>query len=200
MRLNGVERVVMNTRARAAHQQLREAAWFRRLGGRLDGALVLEAGCGRGVGVEVLLDQLGAAHVTAVDSDAAMVARARRRLTARAERTSVMHGDMCSLDFPDAAFDAAVTFGAVHHVPDWRRAVAELARVLRPGGRYYFLEVPRRVLGTWLFRTFTDHPRSDRFEPAEFVAELASRGLRLVAGPHSRAAGLVFVGVAMKSP
>ena len=60
MKLNAIERALMNNPLRAAHQHHREAAWFRRLaGGALSGQQVLEVGCGRGVGAEVILDRLG---------------------------------------------------------------------------------------------------------------------------------------------
>jgi len=77
VKLNTVERLAMNNPVRAAHQHHREAAWFAELShGDLRDADVLEVGCGRGVGVEVLLDRLGARHVTAFDLDPAMVERA----------------------------------------------------------------------------------------------------------------------------
>ncbi|HXO54142.1 MAG TPA: class I SAM-dependent methyltransferase, partial [Mycobacterium sp.] len=84
MKLNSIERAAMNNPVRAAHQHHREAAWFRRLaGGALSGKHVLEIGCGRGVGSEVILDRLGAERVTAFDLDDSMVELARRRLHAR---------------------------------------------------------------------------------------------------------------------
>ena len=67
MKLNAVERAAMNNPLRAAHQHHVEAGWFRRLaGGSLAGQHVLEMGCGRGVGAEVLLDRLGAGQVHGV--------------------------------------------------------------------------------------------------------------------------------------
>jgi trans-aconitate methyltransferase len=78
MKLNSVERALMNNPVRAAHQHHREAAWFRRLaGGALSGRHVLEVGCGRGVGSEVILDRLGAERVTAFDLDDSMVGKTR---------------------------------------------------------------------------------------------------------------------------
>ena len=84
MKLNGVERALMNNPIRAAHQHHREAAWFQRLaGGSLASQHVLEVGCGRGVGAEVILDRLGAAEVTAFDLDESMVDLASKRLRGR---------------------------------------------------------------------------------------------------------------------
>lgn len=197
VKLNAVERAAMNNPVRAAHQQVRESAWFRRLAdGDLAGKDVLEVGCGRGVGVEVLLDRLSARHVTAFDLDDAMVDLARRRLADRSAAVDLDIGDVTHIAHVDETFDAVANFGTVHHVPDWRRAVAEVARVLRPGGLFLFEEVPRHTLDTWLLRTFTAHPREDRFEADEFTAELARHGLhgRL----ERRFGGGLFVGAATK--
>ena len=49
--------------------------------------------------------------------------------------------------------------------------------VLRRGGLLLFEEVPRHMLATWAFRTFTVHPRENRFEADEFATELARHGL-----------------------
>lgn len=199
MKLNAVERTAMNNPLRAAHQHVRESAWFRRLaGGDLSGQEVLEVGCGRGVGVEVLLDRLCARHVTAFDLDDAMVDQARRRLAHRSDVAALNIGDVTQIGHRDGSFDAVASFGTVHHVPEWRQAVSEVARVLRPGGLFFFEEVPRHTLDTWLLRTFTDHPREDRFEAEEFAEELARQGLHGRRRIESRFVGSLFVGTAFK--
>lgn len=104
MKLNSVERIAMNNPVRAAHQQFREAAWFRRLAGDgLDGQHVLEVGRGRGVGVEILLDRLNAARVTAFDLDPEMIDKAERRLRRRERaRVTLSVGDICEIEQPVA--------------------------------------------------------------------------------------------------
>jgi ubiquinone/menaquinone biosynthesis C-methylase UbiE len=200
MKLNTVERLAMNNPVRAAHQHHREAAWFAELShGDLRDADVLEVGCGRGVGVEVLLDRLGARHVTAFDLDPAMVERAERRLRDRpASAVGLSTGDATEISHPAASFDAVVDFGTIHHVPQWQQAVAEIARVLRPGGRLLFEEVPRHFLDKWAIRTFTDHPRTNRFEAAEFAEELARHGLHGSGQLKPRVGGMVFTGAAIR--
>jgi ubiquinone/menaquinone biosynthesis C-methylase UbiE len=198
MKLNSIERALVNNPVRAAHQHHREAAWFKRLaGGDLSGQHVLEVGCGQGVGAEVILDRLGAASVTAFDLDESMVELARRRLHGRPVSWAV--GDVCAIEQASAAIDTVVDFGIIHHVPDWQEAIAEIARVLRPAGLLLFEEVPRRVLDTWAFRTLTVRPRENRFEAAEFAAELARHGLHGTGRVESHLGGMVFVGAARKN-
>jgi len=198
MKLNAIERAAMNNPLRAAHQYHREAAWFRRLaGGALTGQHVLEVGCGRGVGAEVILDRLGAATVSAFDLDESMVELARRRLHGRPVSLSV--GDVCAIEQPSGSIDTVVDFGIIHHVPDWQQSIDEIARVLRPGGLVLFEEVPRHVLDTWALRTFTVHPRENRFEADEFAAELARHGLHGTGRIEGHLSGMMFVGAARKS-
>lgn len=179
MILNSVEKALMNNPVRATLQRRYEARLLEQLGGRVDGGCVLEIGCGRGVGTEIILSRFGAAHVDAFDLDPDMVDRARRRLARFGDRVRLWEGDATAIPAEDASYDAVFDFGIIHHVPNWRHAVGEVARVLRPGGRFFFEEVTRHALARWAYRRFLDHPTDDRFSGAELVAELERAGLRV---------------------
>jgi len=196
--MNRAETMLMNNPARAWLQRVYEVPLLERLGARLGGSEVVEIGCGRGVGTELLLQRMGAAHVSALDLDPAMVDRARRRLTRHGARVDVQVGDACDLPFADASADAVVDFGVIHHVPAWRDAIAEAARVLRPGGQLVFEEVTRHALQRWSYRTFLEHPKHDRFSPREFVAELVAHGFTLPQPTVTRFFGDFVIGVAVK--
>jgi SAM-dependent methyltransferase len=91
-------------------------------------ARVLEVGCGWGELAEWLARDTGA-EVVAVDISPRMVELASERgVDARV-------ADVQALPFADGAFDVAVAAWMLYHVPDLDRGIAELARVLRPGGR-----------------------------------------------------------------
>jgi ubiquinone/menaquinone biosynthesis C-methylase UbiE len=197
MKLNAVERVLMNNPVRAAIQRHVEAAHFERMGGKLHGLRVLEIGCGRGVGTEILLERFLAAEVHAFDLDSRMVLHTRRRLRngPGVGTFRLFVADAARIPASRASYDAVIDFGAIHHVPDWRMAVAEVQRILRPGGRFYFLEVSRLFLDRWMTRTFLDHPRDDRFTMEEFIAELEERAIRVEDRLMHRLRGAFFAGV-----
>jgi SAM-dependent methyltransferase len=89
---------------------------------------VLEVGSGQGELAERIVRETGA-EVVAVDQSERMVELARARgVDARV-------GDVQSLPFEDASFDCALAAWMLYHVPDLDRALAELARMLRRGGR-----------------------------------------------------------------
>lgn len=178
MKLNAIEKALMNNPLRAAMQRHYEASLFERLGGGLAGRRVLEIGCGRGVGTEILLDRFAAGEVHAFDLDPDMIGRARRRLSRfDSRRLRLFVGDAESIAAPAESYDAVVDFGVVHHIPRWRNAIAEVRRVLRSGGLFFFEEVTRQALERWSYRTFLDHPKEDRFSPEELIAEIERQGM-----------------------
>jgi len=173
MKLNFAETLLVNNPLRAAVQRHFEAPLLGRLAGRLDGARVLEIGCGNGNGLCILREQFGAAQTCGVDLDPRQLRRARRRSAG----STLIAADAARLPFADGSFDAVFDFGVLHHVPLWQAAVGEVRRVLKPGAPFFFEEVPRAALDRRLYRALLDHPRENRFSEADFLAELAARGM-----------------------
>jgi ubiquinone/menaquinone biosynthesis C-methylase UbiE len=177
MKLNAAEKALMNNPVRAVVQRRYEAPLLERLGVRVAGGRALEVGCGQGVGTEIILTRFDAREVVAFDLDPDMVHRARRRLAPWRDRVRFAVGDTIRIPAPDARFDAVFDFGIIHHVPDWRRAIGEVSRVLRPGGQFCFEEVTRHALDRSSYRLLFDHPEEDRFGVEDLVAELERSGI-----------------------
>ena len=175
MLLNRIEHLLMNNPLRAAIQRRVEAPRLLELGGAAGGGAALELGCGRGVGAEVILDLFGVDRLDAFDLDPRMVGLARRRFAAGRRRARFWVGSGTAIPAADESYDAVFDFGIVHHIRDWRRALAEVARVLKPGGRFYAEE----VLEPFIRRTrwLLDHPRADRFDAEQFRRALEDSGL-----------------------
>ena len=180
MLLNAVEKAMMNNPVRAAIQRRFEARRLLHMGGPMHGGRVLEMGCGRGVGTELVLDVFGADRVDAFDLDPAMVELARRRLAKRGDLVRVFVGDACAIDAADETYDAVFDFGIIHHVPVWRDAVREAHRVLRRGGRFYAEEVLARFIHHPLWRRVLEHPMEDRFDRDAFTRALGDAGFRVL--------------------
>jgi ubiquinone/menaquinone biosynthesis C-methylase UbiE len=178
MKLNRLGKLGLNSPTRAFVQRHAVAPLLERLAGRVVGGRVLELGCGRGVGGEIILDRFGARHLELIDIDPDMVERARRRLAGRAE-AKVRVGDATRIEAPDESFDAVFDFGSIHQMPDWSAAVVEVGRVLKRGGRFFFEEVASPAL-RWTLR-FTvvgwPPPHSRPFSREVFLAELEANRL-----------------------
>ncbi len=101
------------------------------LAGDVAGRRILDAGCGSGPLFAALRDR--GATVTGIDASTGMLELARRRLGADA---ALQVADLGSpLPFPDGAFDDVIASLVLHYLEDWAAPLAELRRVLTPGGR-----------------------------------------------------------------
>lgn len=98
--------------------------------GDVRGTRVLDAGCGPGFYSEQLIER--GAQVVAIDASEPMVKLARARLGDRCVVQQQMLG--APMSFEDDSFDAVVCALTIHHIDDRHAALAELCRVLRPGG------------------------------------------------------------------
>jgi len=104
------------------------------------GGRVLEVGCGRGVALPVLAHHLAPAALVGVDVDPALIEVARRRVRAAGVGARLVEGDVRALPLESESFDVVIDFGTCFHVAGGtegaRRALGEIARVLRPGGLF----------------------------------------------------------------
>lgn len=96
------------------------------------GRRVLEVGAGVGTDARRLIG--AGARYTGINVDRGSSEAAARALRAFDLPGEVLQRDACALDFPDGSFDVVYSFGVLQHIPAARQAVAEIARVLRPGG------------------------------------------------------------------
>ena len=92
----------------------------------------LDVGCGNGAFTEMLVERCAPASVHGIDPSEGQLAYARTRGTSPMAQFRL--GDAMALPFADHAFDAAVMPLVIFFVPDPVRGVAEMARVVRPGG------------------------------------------------------------------
>ncbi len=92
----------------------------------------IDVGCGNGAFTELLVQRCAPEDVQGIDPSEGQLAYARRRLAAR--KAEFHLGDAMALPFPAQSFDAAVMALVLVFVPEPERGVAEMARVVKPGG------------------------------------------------------------------
>lgn len=109
------------------------AALFIDFAGVRDGESVLDVGCGTGSLTYALLDAARALRITGIDQAPVFLDAARAKPKAGSVRFE--QGDATALPFEDASFDRALSLLVLHFVPESRRALTEMRRVVKPGGR-----------------------------------------------------------------
>ncbi len=103
-----------------------------------DEARVLELGCGSAKLWRENLERVPQGwDVTLTDASPGMLEEAESYLKNELNTFSYGVVDAQAIPFDDASFDAVIAVHMLHHVPDQHRALAEIRRVLRPGGRFY---------------------------------------------------------------
>ncbi len=161
---------------------------------------VLEVAVGTGRNLEHYPDDV---HLTGLDLSPEMLARARRRAEQVRPDADLQEGDAQALPFEDESFDTVVCTYSLCSIPEDRRAVAEMARVLRPGGSLILVEhvaSPQRAVRAiqWIIHQVTHRFALEHMlrRPRRVVAELALEPVHL----ERRKAGIVDRIVARKQP
>src|ERR1700761_3107646 len=165
----------------------------RELGAQRLGRDVLEIGVGSGSVAQQLLSAAPELAWTAIDIDPHMAQAAATRLGGFSN-ASVKTADATAMPFPDDSFDSVVSCLMLHHIIDWEGAVAEVARVLRPGGIFVGYDLTRTALAS-LFHRLDGSPHR-LIVPDDFRTECARHGL--AASLQSRLLGRVMRFVAHK--
>jgi ubiquinone/menaquinone biosynthesis C-methylase UbiE len=164
----------IETRRYAWHYHLREL--FDSLQG--SHGKLLEIGCGIGVD-SIQLAKCGF-DVTAIDLTENALAIAKDYAALRNVAIDFRLGNAERLEFEDASFDAVYSFGVLHHTPDIEASVAEVHRVLRPGGKAYVMLYHKYSIVNAVHRTFRlpyESPH-DRDDHCPVVYTYSRRGIR----------------------
>ncbi len=123
-----------------------------------DGEMCLDIATGTGDLAILIAERAPGIRVTGLDLSRDMLDVAEAKILRKGlkERVQIVEGNALSLPFPDQSFDVVTCGFGLRNFPDLPRALSEMRRVLKPGGRALSLEVsrPHRRLVWWGFRTY----------------------------------------------
>ena len=135
---------------------------------------LLDVGCGRGQAFDLLTGQLDIGRIVGVDLDPHAIEAARaRRVSAPLE---LLVGDVCDLELPPASVDLVFCHQTLHHINDHEHVLAQLWRVLRPGGTLLLAEACRRFIRSFAVRALFRHPMEVQRSPREYTELIGKAG------------------------
>jgi|UniRef100_A0A7V6A2T3 ubiquinone/menaquinone biosynthesis C-methylase UbiE len=194
MKANRLEQIIVNSPVRLLIQEKIILRWLKSKVKLPPGGTFLEIGCGRGAGACLLLREFLPDAVHAMDLDEGMINRAKGYVRAvQREHVHLYVGDALYLPYRAGAVDAVFGFGVLHHLPDWRAGIREIARVLKSGGVYFLEEFYPPFYLNPLVRRLVTHPEEDRFYSADLRQALAEAGLPIEDAREVKALGLLAV-------
>lgn len=176
--MNRLETWIVNSRIRGLVQKYWELPLLKKMGMRTDGQC-LEIGCGNGNGVSIL-----GPNWIGLD----LMKKSRNGIV-------YVQGDACRLPFADRTFDCIYESATFHHIPDWRLALWETMRVVRPGGMFAFADFTKQGLKKfWCF----SHPKSERFGVGDLITAMLGYGKVEIIDVNTRMFGDIVMGIVRK--
>jgi SAM-dependent methyltransferase len=144
-------------------------------------ARVLDAGCGHGFALARLDAHFAPDEIVALDADPGVLAHAASEAARCRAKVEVRLGDIAALALADASIDLALCHQTLHHTQRQHEALAELRRVLRPGGVLLLAESCRAFVQRLWVRALFRHAAHAQHRAEEYVALVQGAGFDVLA-------------------
>jgi len=139
-------------------------------------ATVVDLGCGSGYSFALLKRLFGPTRLIGIDVDGGMLALARERTAPAGIAVELRHAPATRLPLGDASVDLVFCHQTLHHIEHQESALAEIRRVLAPGGLLIVSESTRAYIHSWLIRLLFRHPMAVQKTAAEYRALIERAG------------------------
>ena len=132
--------------------------------------IVLDAGCGQGKSFRLLIEHFSPQRLIGVDAEVKCLQHAQSEALKEKIPIELRHCDIAALDVADASVDLVFCHQTFHHLSRQQMALAQMFRVLKPGGLLLFAESTRAYIHSWMIRLLFRHPMHVQRSAAEYQA------------------------------
>lgn len=182
MEVNWLERLYVNSPLRGnihhPHTIRTMLRWMPNINNKA-ALTILELGCGRGRGLELIHNHFPNATLIGGDIDLRMLKEAHTYLSTRNIPATLMPLDAMAPEITPNSIDIIFSFGAIHHVQKWQCSVHNISALLRKNAYFCAEEYYKPLLENPLFAYFFTHP-PHRFTAHEFFTEAQKNNLDII--------------------
>lgn len=137
---------------------------------------ILDVGAGYGHSFVQLHKHFSPESIVGIDPDPHFLTRAAAAAAAAPCKVELHQVHAEILPFADASFDLVFCHQSLHHIVGQEAALAEIHRVLKPGGLFLFAESTRRYIRSWIIRLFFRHPMQVQRSAEEYIGMARAAG------------------------
>jgi len=138
--------------------------------------VVLDVGCGQGRALHLLQSRFRPQRLIGLDAEDKALVRARKQAVKKGLNVELLKGDCAAIALPDKSIDLIFCHQTFHHLVYQERALAELYRILKPGGLLLFAESTRAYIHTLFIRILFRHPMEAQRSADEYLSMIRAAG------------------------
>lgn len=171
---------VRNSPLRTFAQEFIEIRSLRKRVSVPNNKVVLELGCGNGTGTKLIKKYFRPKHLYAIDIEPERIEFAKQKVRDKSITFEV--ADVVKLPYKSESIDIVLDFSVLYHIPNWKLALKEIKRVLKPGGQFILEDLSIEGLGHdvgRVFRRLFMHTYKRPYKRDEFFEHLKSQGWHL---------------------